>query len=322
MPTFSAPDGTQLAYQEQGEGEPLLCIPGGAMRASGYLGGLGGLPRHLRLIMLDLRGTGGSGVPADQATYRCDRQVDDVESLRAHLGLARVDLLAHSAGGDLALLYAARYPQRIRSLALITARARAVGIDFTEEHRREAASLRSAEPWFPEAYAAYEAVWAGSATDVERDAIAPFFYGRWDAVAAAHAAGEVAQTNEPAAEIYASSGAFDPAAARAAFAAWDARVPVLAGEKDSGPLPRVAAGIAELFPGAELAVQRDAVHYPWLDDPRHFARTVEEFLSRGRSGRQPGEAPENRRQGFRPAGIPADKPAGIPADGDSRCVGR
>ncbi|QHC25083.1 alpha/beta fold hydrolase [Streptomyces sp. GS7] len=286
MPTFSAPDGTQLAYQEQGEGgEPLLCIPGGPMRAAAYLGDLGGLSRHRRLIMLDLRGTGGSAVPADPATYRCDRQVDDVESLRAHLGTDRVDLLAHSAGGDLALLYAARYPRRVRSLTLVTARARAVGVDFTEEHRREAASLRSAEPWFPEAHAAYEAVWAGSATDAEWDAIAPFFYGRWDAVAAAHAAGEVAQTNEPAAEIYASRGAFDPAAARAALAAGEARVLVLAGGKDGGPLPRVAADIAELLPGAELAVQRDAGHYPWLDDPHHFTRTVEEFLSAGKPGR-------------------------------------
>jgi pimeloyl-ACP methyl ester carboxylesterase len=27
--------------------------------------------------------------------YRCDRLVDDVEALREHLGLTRIDLLAH-----------------------------------------------------------------------------------------------------------------------------------------------------------------------------------------------------------------------------------
>ncbi|GAA2306536.1 alpha/beta hydrolase [Streptomyces caniferus] len=281
MPAFTALDGTELAYHVVGEGEPLLCLPGGPMRASAYLGDLGGLSKHRRLVMLDLRGTGDSGVPVDPADYRCDRQVADVEALREHLGLECVDLLTHSAGGDLALLYAARYPQRIRTLTLITARARALGVDFTEEHRREAAALRTAEPWFGAAVEAYEKVWAGVASDDDWDAVAPFFYGRWDATAQAHAATEVTQSNDEAAEVYASSGAFEPDVTRAALAAWEARVLVLAGELDSGPLPRVAAGIAELFPRAELVVQPGAGHFPWLDDPHGFSRTVAAFLHGG-----------------------------------------
>ncbi|WP_406481646.1 alpha/beta fold hydrolase [Streptomyces platensis] len=285
MPAFAASDGTQLAYHVVGEGEPLLCLPGGPMRASGYLGDLGGLSEHRRLIKLDLRGTGDSALPADPATYRCDRQVADVEALRVHLGLDRVDLLAHSAAGDLALLYAARHPQRVRTLTLITARARALGVDFTEAHRREAAALRTAEPWFGAAYGAYERVWAGSVADAEWDAIAPFFYGRWDAAAQAHAGSEVAQTHEGAAEIYAAGGAFAASdEARAAVAGMDARVLLLAGEVDSGPLPRIAADIAQLIPRAELVVQPGAGHYPWLDDPRRFTRTVATFLGQEPSG--------------------------------------
>ncbi|MEU5302952.1 alpha/beta fold hydrolase [Streptomyces noursei] len=278
MPVLTAPDGTPLAYHLVGKGEPLLCLPGGPMRASAYFGDLGGMAAHRQLIQLDLRGTGDSGIPTDPATYRCDRQVDDVEALRAHLGLECVDVLAHSAAGDLALLYAARYPTRIRSLTLVTGRARALGIEFTEAHRREAAALRSAEPWFPDAYRSYEAVWAGTATDADWDAIAPFFYGRWDAAAKEHAASEVAQTNEEAAERYASAGAFDPAAARAALASLDAPVLLLAGERDSGPLPRVAAEIATLLSGATLTVQPGAGHFPWLDDPERFTRTIGDFL--------------------------------------------
>ncbi|GII42213.1 alpha/beta fold hydrolase [Planotetraspora phitsanulokensis] len=278
MPAFAAPDGTELVYHVTGEGEPLLCLPGGPMRASAYLGDLGGLSGHRRLVMLDLRGTGDSAVPSDPATYRCDRQVADVEALRVHLGLDRVDLLAHSAGGDLALLYAARHPRRVRTLTLVTARARALGVDFTEEHRREAAALRAAEPWFGAAHDAYEAVWAGSATDADWDAVAPFFYGRWDAAAQAHSASDLEQSNLEAGDLYATSGAFDPDAARASVAALDARVLVLAGELDGSPLPRVAAVVAAMFPRAELAVQPGAGHFPWLDDPRGFAHTVATFL--------------------------------------------
>jgi hypothetical protein len=46
------------------------------MRASTYLGDLGGLSRQRQLVMLDLRGTGDSGTPVDAATYRCDRHRD------------------------------------------------------------------------------------------------------------------------------------------------------------------------------------------------------------------------------------------------------
>ncbi|MFB8035733.1 alpha/beta fold hydrolase [Streptomyces sp. NPDC056004] len=278
MPTFTAPDGTELAYHLRGEGEPLLVLPGGPMRASAYLGDLGGLSSRRRLIMLDPRGTGDSAVPADPATYRVDRQVADVEAFREHLGLDRVDVLAHSAGGDLALLHAARHPRRVRSLALITARARALGVDFAEEDRREAVALRAGEPWFATAYRAYEAVWAGEATDDDWDAIAPFFYGRWDGAARAHAATDVEQSNYGAADRYAAPGAFDPAEALDALAGWDARVLVLAGELDGGPLPRVAVRIAGLLPHAEPVVQPGAGHLPWLDDPRCFTGIVETFL--------------------------------------------
>lgn len=280
MPTFFAPDGTELAFHVAGSGKPLLCLPGGPMRASSYLGDLGGLSRQRQVILLDLRGTGDSGVPADPAGYRCDRQVADVEALRRHLGLDRVDVLAHSAAGDLALLHAARHPARIRTLTLVTARARALGIDFTHEHRLEAAGLRTAEPWFDAAYDSYKAIWTGTATDADWEAGTPFFYGRWDATAQAHAASEVEQTNDEAAEAYAASGAFDPPATRAALTALSAPVLLLAGELDSGPRPDVAAAAARLLPGAELSVQPGGGHYPWLDDPVHFTRTVGAFLDR------------------------------------------
>src|SRR3954471_6451365 len=84
---FSAHDGTDLAYHVVGEGDPVICLPGGPMQDSAYLGELGGLSTRRRLIMVDPRGTGRSATPEDAASYRCDRLVDDVEALREHLGL-------------------------------------------------------------------------------------------------------------------------------------------------------------------------------------------------------------------------------------------
>ncbi|MFB7245793.1 alpha/beta hydrolase [Streptomyces populi] len=279
MPSFTAYDGTELAFGTSGDGPPLVCLPGGPMQDSDYLGNLGGLSAHRRLIMADPRGTGGSAVPADPGSYRCDRLVDDVEALREHLGLDRMDLLAHSAGTNLAVLYAQRHPERVGRLALITPSVHAVGVEITGEVRRATALLRKDEPWFPEAFAALEAIVAGKGDAAAFSAIAPFWYGRWDAAARAHRDAEDAHRNQEAAARF-SDGAFDPEVTRAALARLESPVLVLAGEVDlNSPVPATAE-VAALFPRAELVVQSGAGHFPWLDDPARFVAATEAFLAR------------------------------------------
>jgi pimeloyl-ACP methyl ester carboxylesterase len=248
------------------------------MRDSVYLGDLGGLAEVRRLIMLDLRGTGQSAVPADPASYRCDRLVDDVAALQEYLDLERIDVLAHSAGASIAVQYAARHPLRVGKLVLVTPSTRAVGLAASSEMRREIVSLRRGEPWFAGAAAAFERIQAGSDADEDWDAIAPFFYGRWDATAQAHAAANEEQVNQEAAGVFGGPGAFDPEATRAALAALSSPVLVLAGEADANTVPLIAAEFAGLFPGAKLVVQPGAGHYPWLDDGGWFTAAVAGFL--------------------------------------------
>ncbi|MFJ8632091.1 alpha/beta fold hydrolase [Streptomyces sp. NPDC093568] len=284
MPTFSASDGTEIAYHLRGEGAPLVVLPGGPMRASAYLGDLGGLSAHRQLVLLDLRGTGDSAVPSDPATYRCDHLVDDVEILRAHMGLDHMDVLGHSAGASLAMLYAARYPQRVARLALVTAIPWALGMPATAEDRRAAALLRKGEPWFAETFPAFDA-WLAGGSDFD-PAFAPFFYGRWDDAAKEHDARGDDETNDEAADLYHSDGAYDPPATRAELSRFAAPVLVLAGELDGGPTPELARRTADVFPDTEVAVQPAAGHYPWLDDPEWFVRRVLAFLDG--SGRRAG----------------------------------
>jgi pimeloyl-ACP methyl ester carboxylesterase len=44
-----------------------------------------------------------------------------------------MDLLAHSAAGNLAVLYAARYPDRLRRLVLVTPGLQAAGVGLTDD---------------------------------------------------------------------------------------------------------------------------------------------------------------------------------------------
>ncbi|MFE7619638.1 alpha/beta fold hydrolase [Streptomyces sp. NPDC057496] len=302
MPTFSAPDGTLLAYRAHGDGPPLVCVPGGPAD-SRYLGDLGGLAAHRRTIVLDLRGTGRSAIPDDASSYRCDRLVDDIEALRDHLGLARMDLLGHSAGTNIAVRYAAEHPDRVGGLVLIGPGVRAVGLTVTGEMRREAALLRKDEPWFPPAFAALEALVAGTGAGTGTgagsgagtgtgtgagsgtkagtgggwEAIAPFLYGRWDAAARRHHA-DGRPDNEEAVARFGADGAFDPEATRAALAAFGSPVLLLTGEFDLNSPPRSTAEYAELFPDASFVVQPGAGHFPWLDDADRFVATVTGFL--------------------------------------------
>ncbi|WEV24083.1 alpha/beta hydrolase [Streptomyces sp. 71268] len=274
MPTFHAPDGVRLAYRTIGDGEPVVCLPGGPT-AAGYLGDLGGLSQHRQLVMVDPRGTGESALPDDTSSYRCDRLVDDVEALREHLGLPRVDLLSHSAGTNVATQYVARYPRNVNRLVLVGPSPRAVGLAITAETRRELARRRANEPWFPAAFAALEAITDGTGSDWE--AIAPFFWGRWDAAARRHHAASQ-PTNEEAVALFAADGAFQPESTRAALAACQTPVLLLAGEFDLNSPPRSAAEFAALFPDATLVVQPGAGHYPWLDDADRFVSTTAAFL--------------------------------------------
>jgi len=275
---FASADGTRLAYHTIGTGRPLVCVPGGPMRASAYLGDFGGLSARRALVLLDLRGTGDSEVPVDRASYRCDRQVDDIEALRIELGLDRLDLAGHSGGATLAVLYAARYPDRVDRLVLVCPGTRPVGIEIEDADRREVAELRRGEPWFADAFAAFERIWSGESTPADWEAISPFMYGRWDADTRAAVETRPGQRNEEAAAVYYAEGALDPPAVRSAIASLPARVLLLAGEYDAALPPMRAAEYAELFANAELVVQPGAGHSPWLDDPERFARTVSDFL--------------------------------------------
>jgi pimeloyl-ACP methyl ester carboxylesterase len=279
MPRFRSYDGTELAYQVVGEGPALICLPGGPARSVAYLGDLGGLSKLRRLIMLDSRGSGESASPTDPASYRCDRMVADVEALRAHLGLAVIDLIAHSAGANLAVLYAAAHPERIRRLLLITPGLRALGIQVTDEQQRRAMMRRSNEPWYAEAVAAAEKAETGDRSLETMLGYLPFLYGRWDDAARAHALIGMSERSRAARDGFYAAGAFEPETTRTALLAMTAPVLIYAGETDVGPTPEIARDAAHLFPNADVAVQPGAGHFPWLDNAATFSAAIESFLS-------------------------------------------
>ncbi|MFL6057042.1 MAG: alpha/beta fold hydrolase [Actinoallomurus sp.] len=261
VPTFSSYDGTVLAYHLIGEGDPLVCVPGGPGRPSGYLGGLAA---GRRLILLDNRGTGDSALPDDPSTYRVDRLVPDVEALRDHLGLETIDLLAHSATADVAVPYAARHPHRIRRLVLATPSLRAVGLEPTEDEWLAEVRRRSAEPWYDSALAALDAWDSRDEREETWLPARPLYYSPWDQAAEAHT-----RSYPPvraAAKGFFREGELDPDATRTAVKRLSAPALVIYGEDDPAPTSEQAGAYAALFPDAQ-STSVPGAHFPWVTAP-------------------------------------------------------
>jgi proline iminopeptidase len=114
-------DGRHAMYWEEcgnPDGVPLLFIHGGP--------GGGSMPHHRRfydptawrIVLYDQRGAGRSTPAADVVDNTTHHLVDDIERLRAHLGIERWLLFGGSWGSTLALVYAEAHPKHVLGLVL------------------------------------------------------------------------------------------------------------------------------------------------------------------------------------------------------------
>jgi pimeloyl-ACP methyl ester carboxylesterase len=117
--TFETADGVEIRYEILGNGPPLLACHGGPSNVCDTLmRDLRALAADFTLIFHDYRGSGRSA-PASEPTYTFARLADDLNELRAHLGLGAVPVLAHSMGGLMALEFALRHPEECERLVLV-----------------------------------------------------------------------------------------------------------------------------------------------------------------------------------------------------------
>ncbi len=72
-------------------------------------------PKHV-VIFYDQRGGGKSELPADTLRLVARRQIEDLDEVRRHFGLARVTLVAHSYGPLLAASYAIAHPGAVKKM--------------------------------------------------------------------------------------------------------------------------------------------------------------------------------------------------------------
>ena len=104
------------AYSIEGNGHALFLIHGIGARRATFAKLVEGLKDRFTCISYDLRGHGASPLP--DGRFDLEDLVDDLEALRAKLGIERAHFAGHSLGGMIGPAYARRYPDRVLSLGL------------------------------------------------------------------------------------------------------------------------------------------------------------------------------------------------------------
>jgi 3-oxoadipate enol-lactonase len=104
------------AYSVDGQGPALFLIHGIGARRATFAKLVEGLKDRFTCISYDLRGHGASPLPPGR--FGLDELVDDLEALRAKLGIETAHFAGHSLGGMIGPAYARRYPGRVLSLGL------------------------------------------------------------------------------------------------------------------------------------------------------------------------------------------------------------
>lgn len=112
-------DGIDIAYLDEGEGDPVLLIHGFASNAQtnwvgpGWVSTLQRAGR--RVIALDNRGHGQSAKPHDPAVYEAPMMAEDARRLLEHLRIERADVMGYSMGARITAFLSLNHPDRVRS---------------------------------------------------------------------------------------------------------------------------------------------------------------------------------------------------------------
>jgi pimeloyl-ACP methyl ester carboxylesterase len=258
-----------LAIRETGAGDPLVLVHGAGTSAAIWRRTMALLADDRRVVAPDLPGYGGSpaagpGFALDEVTDRLAAGLDDA-------GVpASYDLVGHSMGGAIAILLAARHPERVRRLVLVAP------AGLAALPRVAAGVLGAVAAPFAIARRTVATPLAGSAL-VRRLALAGVAYDG-ARVPPEHARAVLASS---AGATRIGPGLASAAAAdlQHALARVDAPLGLVWGEHDPVIPRRRIEVIRRVRPEAALRIVPDTAHAPMLERPEAFCAALEQVLS-------------------------------------------
>lgn len=264
--------GVTLWERRKGAGPPTVVLHGGPGADHGYLlPGFDRLATRRLLIYYDQRGGGRSPVPRE-VPVGWREHVEDLEALRQLWEIPRLSIAGYSWGALLALLYALEHPDRIASLALISAAPvwRGARAEFERRlaERNDAAEIR-AERARVQAGGLRER----SADEYRRKMFELSVAGYFHDWRRAHELTPFRITGRTQDAVWDSLGDFD---LRLRIPSLQVPAIVLHGEDD--PIPMSAAETLAGLLRARLVRIPDCGHVPYVEAPDVFATELNAFL--------------------------------------------
>lgn len=116
----------QLHYEEKGAGEPLILLHGNGESGEYFAHQMEYFSGAYRVIAVDTRGHGKS--PRGNAPFTIRQFAEDLREFLNGMKIEKANFLGFSDGGNIALIFALKYPERVKKLILNGANLDAGGV--------------------------------------------------------------------------------------------------------------------------------------------------------------------------------------------------
>ena len=113
-------------FIEKGQGEPLILLHGNGENCGYFVGQIEVFAQYYHVYALDTRGHGKT--PRGDASFTIRQFADDLRDFMDEHGIEKAHILGFSDGGNIAMIFAMKYPERVNRLILNGANLDAKGI--------------------------------------------------------------------------------------------------------------------------------------------------------------------------------------------------
>ena len=113
-------------FVEKGQGEPLILLHGNGENCDYFVGQVDEFAKFYHVYALDTRGHGKT--PRGTAPFTIRQFADDLLAFMDAYGIGKAHVLGFSDGGNIAMIFAMKYPERVDKLILDGANLDAKGV--------------------------------------------------------------------------------------------------------------------------------------------------------------------------------------------------
>jgi proline iminopeptidase len=229
------------------------------------------IAQHRQVIFYDQRGTGASPLTNPSAAQTMDAQVADLDAVRSHLHLEKIDLCGDSFGGLLVIAYAAAHPEHVHQLIISDGLPSWDSIVhlfpqvFPDKLEAQAAAAKASTA-SPEA----------QAQQGLRDHFSMIFYDRAKLDHYMANAPDLGFSPATAEAVGTSTAHVDYTAALAKF---NFPTLVINGRYDMNVAPLTAYRMYKAIPNAKLVLFEQSGHLPSYEEPDKYVQVLNDFLT-------------------------------------------